>query len=74
MKNTVYVKMIGLYGLPNQSAYFRKQGSNCFDFVNHKDYASELTIPEATRIMSYADWYCKGYNAEKMIIEWIEKE
>jgi hypothetical protein len=70
----VYVKMIGLYGLPNRNAYFRKQGSGCFDFVNDKKYASALTVPEAVKITLAADWYCKGYNAEKMILEWIETE
>lgn len=70
----VLVKMIGLYGLPNQTAYYRKQGDGCFDFVNDKKYASELTISEAVKIIFVSDWYCKGYNAEKMRLEWIETE
>lgn len=72
MENTLYIKMIGLYGMPNHDAWFRKQGTGCFDFVNDKAYASLLTIQEATKIMAGADWYCKGYGAEKMVIEWAD--
>ena len=68
----VYVKMINLYRLSDNAAYFRKQGTGCFDFSWDKAYASKLTIQEATKIMAYADWYCKQYNAEKMVIEWID--
>lgn len=62
------VKMIGLYGLENQKAYFRKVGKYCFDFVNDKKFASDLSKEEAEKVMENKDWYLKNYNADIMFI------
>mgnify|MGYP007000579286 FL=1 len=64
----VYIKC--LYGLNNdRKAYYRKQGTGCFDFASSKEYASELTSKEAEDIMAYEDWYKKQYGASEMGIE-----
>ena len=64
----MYIKMIGLYGFEDQKAWFRKRG-DCFDFVSHKEFASDLTPEEAARVMEHSDWYCDQYQAEVLIIE-----
>lgn len=64
----VYLK--NLYGIKNGSkSYYRKQGKYCFDFCCKKEDASDLTKEEALRILDYADWYKKQYNASVMGIE-----
>lgn len=64
----MYIKMIGLYGFETQKAWFRKLGDG-FDFVNHKEFASDLTAEEASRVMEHSDWYCDQYQAEVLIVE-----
>lgn len=66
----MYIKMIGLYGIPDQTAWFRLIGNGCFDFVSHKEYASDLNEEEVNKVMTHKDWYCKAYNAEMMFIEY----
>ena len=58
------IKMVGLYGIEDQKAYFRKIGDGCFDFVSDKKFASYLKEDEAKRVMDNKDWYLKQYNAE----------
>lgn len=59
-----------LYGFNDGSkAYFRKQGAWGFDFVNKKEYASDLTEQECAEIKEYADWYCIQYRASYMTVE-----
>lgn len=59
-----------LYGINDGSkAYYRKQGLYCFDFVNSKKYASDLSEDEAKEILRYESYYTKMYGASKMEIE-----
>lgn len=60
----MYIKMIGLYGMENQKAYFRKVGDGCFEFCSNKKYASVLSKEEAKQVLEHKDWYLKQYNAE----------
>lgn len=62
------IKMMGLYGFDDTKAYFRKIGDGCFDFVNDKKYASNLSIEEAEEVMKYKDWYLNNYKADIMFI------
>ena len=62
------IKIIGLYGLDNTKAYFRKSGDGCFDFVNNKKYASNLSSEEAEEVMKHKDWYLNNYEADIMLI------
>ena len=64
----MYIKIIGLYGIPDHKAWFRKLG-DCFDFVNRKEFASNLTREETETVMAYSDWYCNQYDAEMMVRE-----
>ena len=64
----MYIKMVGLYGMENHKAYFREIGDGCFDFVNDKKFASDITREEAEKIMESQDWYLKQYNAEFMFM------
>ena len=64
----MYIKMVGLYGFENTKAYYRKIGDGCFDFVNNKKFASDITREEAEKIMKSQDWYLKQYNAEFMFM------
>lgn len=68
-----YIYIENLYGIDDgRKAYFRKQGAGCFDFVNSREYASDLTKEEAEEIMSYASWYRSQYGANTMGIEQAE--
>ena len=72
-KKMAYIYIENLYGINDgRKAYYRKQGVYCFDFVNSKEYASDLTKEEAEAIMSYADWYKNQYKASVMGIEQAE--
>lgn len=64
----MYIKMVGLYEMENQKAYFRNVGDGCFDFVRDKNYASDLSNEEAEDIMKDKDWYLKNYGAEFMFV------
>lgn len=64
----MYIKMIGLYGMENHKAYYRKIGDSCFDFASDKKFASDITREEAEKIMESQDWYLKQYNAEFMVM------
>ena len=61
------IKMMGLYGFDDTKAYFRKIG-DCFDFVNNKKYASNLSSEEAEKVMEHKDWYLNNYNANIMFV------
>lgn len=61
------IKMAGLYGLADCSAYYRKLG-NCFDFVNSIQYASELTKEEVETVFEHKDWYLKQYAAKDLTV------
>lgn len=50
------VKMVGLYGLEDVKAYFRKIGSGCFDFTTKKKFASDLSAEEAKIVVDKT--YC----------------
>lgn len=62
------IKMMGLYGLDNTKAYFRNIGDGCFDFVNNKICASNLSSKEAEEVMKHKDWYLNAYKADFMFI------
>ena len=64
----VYIQ--NLYGIKDgRKSYYRKQGINCFDFVNSKDFASDLTKEETEKILNYAEWYMIQYNADTISVE-----
>lgn len=68
-----YIYIENLYGIDDgRKAYYRKQGTGCFDFANSKEYASDLSKEEADEIMRYANWYKKQYGANAMGIEEAE--
>lgn len=68
--NNMKVFIKNLYGINDGSkAYYRKQGIGCFDFVNRKEYAYDLTEDEADKIMNHAEYYKKQYSASEMAIE-----
>lgn len=63
------IAIVNLYGSQDgDKAYYRKLGL-CFDFVNNKNLASELTEKEAVNVLEHKDFYLKMFGAEKMIIE-----
>lgn len=63
----VYIK--NLYGFNDgKKAYYRKLGL-CFDFVNSKQFASDLTKEEAEKVLAHGEWYKKQYNASEIGIE-----
>ena len=64
----MFIRMNNLYGMKGQSAWYRKQGTGCFDFVNRKEFASDLTEQECKKIVEHASWYCSQYNAESIEI------
>lgn len=72
----MFVRMVNLYNktwnIQGHDAWYRKLG-DCFDFVNRKEFASDLTEEEARRVMEHADWFCNQYGAEKIIVEELEK-
>jgi len=64
------VKMSGLYHIEDgRPAYYRKQGKHCFDFVNSRQLASDLTEQEADEVLEHDAYYLNMYGASK-----IEKE
>lgn len=66
----MYIVINNLYGINDGSkSYYRKQGAGCFDFVNRKQFASDLTAQECEEIKKYEEWYCKQYKASHMTIE-----
>ena len=62
------IKMMGLYGFDDTKAYFREIGDGCFDFVNNKKYASDLSREEAEKVMKHKDWYLNNYKADIIFI------
>ncbi len=62
------IKMIGLYGM-DYEAWYRKQGTECFDFVNDRKYASDLTKDEVDNILKFSDFYIKQYGAKELVAE-----
>lgn len=66
----MYIVIHNLYHVNNgHKAYFRKQGPGGFDFVNRKEFASNLTGQEALDIKKYEKWYCNQFGASHMTIE-----
>lgn len=61
------IKMTGLYGLEYASAYYRKNG-DCFDFVRHLQYASELTKEEVETVLKHKEWYLKQFSAKDLTV------
>ena len=62
------IKMVGLYGFDDTKAYFREIGDGCFDFVNNKKHASDLSREKVEEVMKYKDWYLNQYNAEFIFV------
>ena len=62
------IKIIGLYGFEDETAYFRKLGKYCYDFVNTVKYASDLTSDEVNSILKDKDYYLNQYNADIMVV------
>lgn len=64
------VYLNNLYGINDGvKAYYRKQGIYCFDFVNDKKDASELTKEDTEKILAYSEFYKKQYNANEIGVE-----
>lgn len=64
----IYIK--NLYGLKDgRKAYYRKQGTYCFDFAWSKDYASDLSDQEVKNVLEHGDWYMQQYNADEIGVE-----
>ena len=62
---TVYIK--NLYGINDgRKAYYRNQGIGCFDFVNQKKFASDLTKGEVAKIIEHSDFYKNMYKANEI--------
>lgn len=65
-----YITIHNLYGLNDGGvAWYRKQGTYCFDFVSRKEFATPLTEDEAKEITKHAEWYCNQYKASHMTAE-----
>lgn len=62
----MYVKMVTHYG---QTAYYRKLGEYCFDFVTRKEYATDLSEKNTEHVLAHADWYGKQYHATSVEVE-----
>lgn len=61
------IKIVGLYGINNCDAYYRKIG-NGFHFVKDRKLASELNSEEANKIMQHTTRYLKQFNAEGLMV------
>ena len=61
------IKIVGLYGINNCDAYYRKIGHG-FDFVKDRKLASELSTEEAYKLMQHTARYLKQYNAEGLMV------
>ena len=64
--HNLYRKLLGRED--GSKAYFRKLG-DCFDFVNKKEFASDLSKEECDKIKDHDNWYCQAYDASHMSIE-----
>lgn len=67
-----YIKITGIYGMPNRDAYYRKSG-DCFDFCSDMKHATFFPggrdNKDVKKILDAADWYTKLYNADKLIAQ-----
>ena len=61
------IKMMGLYGFDNTKAYFRNIGDGCFDFVNNKKYASDLSREEAEEIIDNPTQALEDYRQQNEV-------
>lgn len=61
------IKLVGLYGINNCDAYYRKTGHR-FDFVKDRKLASELSPEEAYKLTQHTAQYLKQYNAEGLMV------
>lgn len=69
MTDNIIIKMENTHGLDNSNAWYQKVGTGCFQFVTDRNLASVLTVEEAIRVLKHEDWYCKMFNAKRLIIE-----
>lgn len=68
------IKMSGLYGMKDQTAFYRELG-DCFDFVNRKEYATRYETEAACeKVLKHKEWYCKQYGASEMEIVSFDSE
>lgn len=55
-----YIKITGIYGIPNRDAYYRKSG-DCFDFCSDMKHATFFPggrdNEDVKKILDAADWY-----------------
>lgn len=64
-----YIRLVGLYGMPDHTAFYRKNG-DCFDFCSDIAYATMFpdgrSNPEVQKILENSEWYCEQYNADRL--------
>lgn len=63
----MYIKMSGLYGL-DHNAWYQKVGDGCFQFVNDKRFASDMSETECQKVLEHGEFYLNGYNADMISI------
>ena len=66
----MYMKLVNLYGIKGRNAWYQKSGDGCFNFTPDRNRASYLTESECTELERNAEWYCKQFNAEKLVVDW----
>lgn len=65
----MYLALHNLYGMKSdRKSWYRKNG-DCFDFVNDKSFATDMTPEECKRVKRHEIYYCLQYNASHMTIE-----
>ena len=63
------IEMTGLYGMSEKTkGYYRKHGSNEYDFVGKKSHATVLSKEEADKIIANKDYYLNQYKAKDIKI------
>lgn len=67
------VKMNGLYKMKNCSAFYRKLGIYCFDFVSDASLATVFDDSnDVQNILIHKEYYLKQYNAIELVAEEVE--
>lgn len=65
----MYIAIKNLYDIEDEhKAWYRKLGL-CFDFVNDKKYATDLTEEEINGVLQYKEFYLNQYKASEMLVE-----
>lgn len=64
----MFVKMSGLYGLNDSDAWYQKVGDGCFQFVNDRKFASDMSEPECRNVLEHGEWSMNQYNASVISI------